>query len=139
MERIQFYPSQELDMLLEADAKKKSVSKVVVVKDILEKYYGLVPANSPTEAELEAKVFEEIADFIATHPAGTTFDLNGASSTYSSIDMVFAGKPSSFKARLGKLFASKMNNGEFKVEQVFLPNGKPKKTTDNRASIYRIL
>lgn len=140
--RIQFFPGPELEAKLNAEAASRGVNVSILVVDALNKYYGLVGPNTKTEAQLETEVLDEIAAYV-TDPAnaGTEFDLNAASTTYTQIDMTYAGKPKVVKARIGKTFAKEIGiPGRFeKVEQVLLQNGKPKRTVGNRAAIYRIL
>ncbi|MCM2137901.1 hypothetical protein [Vagococcus fluvialis] len=140
--RFQFYPGTELEAKLNAEATKQGVNVSILVVDALNKYYGLVGPNTKTEAQLETEVLNEVAAYVADpFNAGTEFDLNAASTTYSQIDMTYAGRPKIVKARIGKTFAKEIGlQGRFaNVEQVFLANGNPKKTVGNRAAIYRIL
>ncbi len=139
--RIQFFPGPELEAKLHSEAASQGVSVSTLVDDALNKYYGLVGPNTKTQAQLEADVLNETAAYVANPAnAGTEFDLNKASTTYTEIDMSYAGKPATVRARIGKAFAKEIGKpGRFeKVEQVFQENGTPKKTVSNRASIYRI-
>lgn len=139
--RIQFYPTPEQEAKLIGDAAKQGVSISVLLIDILNKYYSLVGPNKKTEAQLEKEVLDEVANFVSD-PAniGTEFDLNKASTTYTQIDMTYAGKPKVVKARIGKTFAKEVGKpGRFsKVEQIVLPNGNPKRTVGNRAALYLV-
>ncbi|MBM7543710.1 hypothetical protein [Periweissella beninensis] len=139
--RIQFYPGTELEAKLNAEATKQGVNVSILVVDALNKYYGLVGPNTKTEAQLETEVLNEVAAYVAApFNTGTEFDLNAASTTYSQIDMTYVGKPSIVKARIGRRFAKEIGEGKFaNVEQVFIENGRPKKSLGNRASLYRIL
>ncbi len=140
--RIQFFPGPDLEAKLNDEAASKGVNVGILVVDALNKYYGLVGPNTKTEAQLEIEVLDEIADYVKDPAnAGTEFDLNLASNTYTQIDMTYAGKPKVVKARIGKTFAKEIGlPGRFvNVEQVLLPSGKPKRTVGNRAAVYRIL
>lgn len=140
--RIQFFPGPELEAKLNAEAVSQGVHVSTLVVDTLNKYYGLVDPNTKTEAQLEAEVMREIAEYVADPAnAGAEFDLNAASATYTQIAMTYAGKPQVVKARIGKAFAKEIGTpGRFeKVEQVLLKNGNLKKTVGNRAAIYRVL
>lgn len=140
--RIQFFPGPELEEKLKVEAASQGVNVSIIVIDVLNKFYGLVGPNSKTEAQIEKDVLNEIAAYISDSAnAGTEFDINAASATYTQIDMTYAGKPKVVKARIGKKFAREIGlPGRFqKVEQVLLQNGKPKRTSGNRAAIYRIL
>lgn len=137
--RTQFYPSDELENKLNNESKKLGVNVSVLVNDILNKHYGLIPADSLTDVQIEQKVLNEILVYVKDSTHIGEFDLNMASATYSKIAMIYAGKPRILKARLGKSFAKLIGTGEYEyVEQVMLANGKPKRTVGNRASIYKI-
>ncbi|MBD5548315.1 MAG: hypothetical protein HDQ97_13090 [Lachnospiraceae bacterium] len=137
--RIQFYPSDELKDKLNNESNELGVSISVLVNDILNKHYGLVPPDALTDLEIEKKVLDEILAYIKDESHIEEFDLNMASATFSKIDMIYAGKPRILKARLGKTFAKLIGTGNYKyVKQVMLANGKPKRTVGNRAAIYRI-
>lgn len=135
--KVEFYPTPEQEEKLNSEASRQGVTVSVLLRDIINKYYGLVGPNTLTEAEIENRVFNEIADYIANNK-GTEFDLNKASLTYEQIDMIYAGKPKVVKARIGKKFAQEIGKpGRFEdVRQVFLPNGKLKRTVKNRAALY---
>ena len=137
--RIQFYPSDELKDKLNNESNELGVSISVLVNDILNKHYVLVPPDALTDLEIEKKVLDEILAYIKDESHIEEFDLNMASATFSKIDMIYAGKPRILKARLGKTFAKLIGTGNYKyVKQVMLANGKPKRTVGNRAAIYRI-
>ena len=140
--RIQFFPGPDLEAKLNAEAAVQGVSVSILVVDALNRYYGLIGPNTKTEAQLEREVLDEIAAHVSDPAnAGTEFDLNAASITYTQIDMSYAGKPKSLKARIGKTFAKEVGRpGRFsQVEQVLLSNGTPKRTVGNRAAVYRIV
>ncbi len=138
--RIQFYPSSDLEQKLNNEAMKFGVNVSTLVNDLLNKHYGLIPATSISNSELERKIFEEIAAFV-NDPSnvGEEFDLNKASETYRNIDTVCAGKPSAIKAQIGKKFNNKLVGVTpyASVHQVKI-NNKPKLTVFNRAAIYVI-
>ncbi|MCI8660533.1 MAG: hypothetical protein HFG54_09860 [Lachnospiraceae bacterium] len=137
--RIQFYPSDELKDKLNNESNKLGVSISVLVNDILNKHYGLIPPDALTDLQIEKKVLDEILVYIKDESHMEEFDLNMASDTFSKIDMIYAGKPRILKARLGKTFAKLIGTGNYKyVKPVMLANGKPKRTVGNRAAIYRI-
>ena len=137
--RVQFYPSYELETRLLKESTELGVSVSVLVNEVLNKHYGLVPANTLTDIQIEKIVIDEILDYVNKTNNESEFDLNKASPTYCKIDMIYAGKPHILKARLGKCFAKLVGTGDFaNVEQVMLSNGKPKRTVGNRAAIYRI-
>ena len=67
MERIQFYPSEELNEALRKESERKGVKVSVIVTDILNEHYKLSDEKEGkvSEAELEEKVFEEIEKYIS--------------------------------------------------------------------------
>ena len=139
--RIQFYPSEKLEKKLINEAEQLEVSVSILVNDLLNKHYGLIPATSLSNSELRKKLFEEISDFVTKQKPGREFDLNGASETFKHIEMVYAGKPSIIRAQIGKEFNTKyvgLVEPFINVEQVRLENGNPKRTVSNRAAIYII-
>lgn len=136
--RVQFYTSTELEKQLKEDASKKAIPVNDLVNDILNRHYGLIPSSALTNEELRTRIFAEIKDYIDAHNPGDEFDLNEASETFRTIDVVYAGKPSSKRGQIGKAFNKMTGNKPFEnVEQVKI-NGKPKLTTSNRAAIYVI-
>lgn len=139
--RIQFYPSQKLQERLTTEAERFGVSVSTLVIDVLNKHYGLIRPTSLSNSELRKVIFEEVSEFVKAQNNGNEFDLNEASSTYRDIKMVYDGKPSAIKAQIGKEFNNKyVGRVEpfVQVEQVRLPNGKPKKTIKNRAAVYAV-
>lgn len=137
--RIQFYPSCNLENKLNSESNRLGVSVSALVNDILNKHYGLVPPDALTDVQIEQKVLDEIQNYIKDPSHTNEFDLNMASTTYSKIDMIYAGKPRILKARLGKVFAKLIGTGGYLyVEQVMLGNGNPKRSVNNRAAIYKI-
>ncbi len=137
--RIQFYPSANLEKRLEADALDQGITTSAMVNDILNRHYGLIPPSSMSDIEVGKKVWEELRRYVRNAPQGKEFDLNEASPTYRKIEMVYAGRPRILKAKLGKEFAAKIGEEEFRnVEQVRAANGLIKRTVCNRAALYRI-
>lgn len=130
-----------MEQKLNDEAMKLGVNISTLVNDLLNKHYGLIPANTLSNSALEKKIYEEIEYFVKNSSnAGEEFDLNKASETYRNIEMVYAGKPSAIKAQIGRKFNNKWVGVEpfTNVEQVMLDN-KPKRTVSNRAAIYKIL
>lgn len=138
--RIQFYPSQQLEDKLVKESTDIGVNISVLVNDILNKHYELIPPNNGlTDVQIEQIVFDELRAYVKKASVEDEFDLNKASTTYCNIAMVYAGKPQTLKARLGKKFAGMVGANDFvNVEQVLI-EGKPKRTVGNRAAIYRII
>ena len=111
MQRIQFYPSEELANILNKEAQKKGVSVSRYVADLLEEYYGMNKNVSITQ--LTEKVLEEVEDYIAKSPKGKKFDLNMASATYETIPMTNGGRPQTIRASIGRSFCAKLGTEPF--------------------------
>lgn len=137
--RIQFYPTTDLETKLKQESQRLGIAISILVVDALNDYYGLKLPNTKTEAELETEVLRETEAFIKD-PKNTNkeFDLNMASPTYAQISMTYNGRPKIVKARIGRTFAKKVGVvlPFLNVEQVFLNNGKPKRSIGNRAALY---
>lgn len=137
--RIQFYPTTDLETKLKQESERLGIAISILVVDALNDYYGLKLPNTKTEAELETEVLKEIEAFVKD-PKNTNkeFDLNMASPTYAQISMTYNGRPKIVKARIGRTFAKKVGVvlPFLNVEQVFLNNGKPKRSIGNRAALY---
>lgn len=139
--RQEIFPDPILQAKLNEESKRKGVSISVLVVDALNDYYGLSNSDTISIAELEAQVLDEIAEYISDPDNDySEFDLNEASQTYAQIGMTCGGKPKADKARIGRAFAKRIGQpGRFEnVEQIFLPNGKPKRSVGNRAAMYRV-
>ncbi len=141
MERIQFYPPEDLKkvMLQDADVKGISISQLSV--DILMEHYGLVvpTANKKVLSEIIDEVIDEVKAFVKKNPTGTTFDLLTASETFKNIHMVADGKPSTNRATVGKIFVSKLGKDDFKNVAILRTESGAAKKSINRATLYQIL
>ena len=137
MERIQFYPPEDLKkvMLQDADVKGISISQLSV--DILMEHYGLaVPtANKKALSEIIDEVIDEVKAFVKKNPTGTTFDLLTASETFKNIHMVADGKPSTNRATVGKIFVSKLGKDDFKNVAILRTESGAAKKSINRATL----
>lgn len=141
MERIQLYPPDNLKEIMEKDAALKQVSMSQLAVDILMKYYGLGISvlNKKPLSEITQIVIEEVKEYIANHSEGTTFDLLTASKTFKNIHMVAEGKPSTNRATVGKVFASKLGKEPFSNIIVVRTDSGVVKKSVNRATLYKIL
>lgn len=132
--RIQFYPNTDLEKILSKKSKELGVSLSTLVVDVLNEYFGIT--SSLSELQIEQMVMNEIEQYVS-NPQNVDIEFSiSVSKTYREISMVCSGKPNPLRARIGKVFAKKVGEGFFNVEQVFLPNGHPKRTTGNRAAVY---
>lgn len=139
MEVLKIYAPDNLKDVLQKDAELKDLSMSELSVDIMMKHYGLVvPAtNKKALSEIIEDVLDEVKMFVKNNPVGTPFDLLKASQTFRDIHMVADGKPSSNRATVGKVFASKVGKEDFKnVEVIRTESGAIKKSV-NRATMYR--
>ena len=141
MERIQSYPSEILKRVMLQDAKINGISISQLTVDILMEHYGLAVAteNKKALSEIIDEVIDEVKTFVKDHPVGTTFDLLTASETFKNIHMVADGKPSTNRATVGKIFASKLGKDSFKNIVIVRTETGAIKRSPNRATLYRIL
>ena len=141
MERIQFYPPEILKRVMLQDAKINGISISQLTVDILMEHYGLAVATENMKAlsEIIDEVIDEVKTFVKDHPVGTTFDLLTASETFKNIHMVADGKPSTNRATVGKIFASKLGKDSFKNIVIVRTETGAIKRSPNRATLYRIL
>ena len=141
MERIQFYPPEILKRVMLQDAKINGISISQLTVDILMEHYGLAVAteNKKALSEIIDEVIDEVKTFVKDHPVGTTFDLLTASETFKNIHMVADGKPSTNRATVGKIFASKLGKDSFKNIVIVRTATGAIKRSPNRATLYRIL
>ena len=141
MERIQFYPPEILKRVMLQDAKINGISISQLTVDILMEHYGLAVAteNKKALSEIIDEVIDEVKTFVKDHPSGTTFDLLTASETFKNIHMVADGKPSTNRATVGKIFASKLGKDSFKNIVIVRTETGAIKRSHNRATLYRIL
>ena len=140
MKRIQFYPNEVLEKILNEEAQKIGVSISTLVVDLLNEHYGLVKKNTYSESQLTQIIFGELKDYVAKQNSDEEFDLLKASKTFATIEMTFAGKPSTIRAKIGKKFAALVGiPGPFEdVSIAYKTNGKVKKNINN-ATIYQII
>lgn len=138
--RIQFYPTTDLETKLKQESERLGIAISVLVVDALNDYYGLKLPNTKTEAELETEVLKEIEAFVKDpEKIKGEFDLNMASLTYARISSPHNGSRHKIvKARIGRTFAKKVGVVPpfLNIKQVFLNNGKPKRSIGNRAALY---
>lgn len=141
MERIQFYPSADLKKMMQREAENKGLSLSQLTVDIIVKHYGLAVTKEekrPISVAID-EVIEEVKSFVCKNKTGTEFDLLTASDTFKNIHMVADGKPSTNRATVGKVFASKLGKNDFKnIAVVRTESGAVKKSV-NRATLYVIL
>lgn len=141
MERIQLYPPENLKNLMQHEANVKCLSMSQLTVDILMNHYGLAVSstNKKTLPEIIDEVINEVSVFVCENKPGTTFDLLNASVTFKNIHMVADGKPSTNRATVGKVFASKLGKDDFKNVDVLRNESGAVKKSINRATLYIIL
>lgn len=136
MTRIQFYPGQNLEEKLRHDAEVSGASVSSVVNAILEEYFGLSEPTLPSLPQIIPVVFDEVEKYIQSEDAVFPFDLYCASKTFSRISMVYSGKPSTIRARIGKAFAEQVGRpGRFCDISAVLREGRIVQS-ENHATLY---
>lgn len=137
MQRIQFYPSNQLATKLNMEASNSGVSVSQYVTDLLEDYFGISTSEEPTITQLTATVLKEVEDFISQSNTGISFDLLCASETYQNISMVKGKRPSTVRASIGRAFAGKIGTVPFTNVRKYEVNGK-QILSDNNTLMYEI-
>lgn len=136
MVRIQFYPDEKLEAKLRHDAKMSGASVSSIVISILEEYYGLFNPSLPSLPQIIPVVFDEVEKYIQSEIAEFPFDLYRASETFSKISMVYLGKPSTIRARIGKAFADQVGKpGRFHNISAVIRDGRIVQS-ENHATLY---
>lgn len=140
MERIQLYPPDNLKEIMQKEAEMKGCSMSQLTVDILMQHYGLLPSvNKKKLSDIINDVIKEVEIYVKKNSPGTTFDLLTASDTFKNIHMVADGKPSTNRATVGKVFASKLGKAPFtNIIVVRTASGAVKKSV-NRATLYQIV
>ncbi|KAB3536257.1 hypothetical protein F8154_04040 [Alkaliphilus pronyensis] len=136
MKRIQFYPSEELAIILETDAKKKGVSVSAFVTDLLNEHYGFSKKNIPNLTQLTTIVLKEVEEYLTKTEAKIQFDLNDASETYRNIEMTNGKKPSTVRASIGRSFGSKIGKEPFSNVRLSKTNDGKQNLSVNNALLY---
>lgn len=140
MQRLNFRMEQTLFDKLEEDAKKGNVPVSTLIVDWLSRHYGLIPESTFTVTELTAKVFKEVEEYISTRKSGDEFDLLTASISFRDIGMIYAGKPSTVRAKIGRIFVKKIGKpGMFKNIAAQVNSRGNLKKSKNKSAIYVIL
>lgn len=142
MNKIQFYPSDELYNELLKAAEESEISLNALVCDSLAELFCNVPVRKcKSEKEFTKDVFKEIEEFISDKDVDYEFDLMTASSTYADILNIYdANETSKARAKVGNNFAKKVGKkGRFENVAVAINrNGKTKKNRNN-AIVYKVV
>ena len=133
MNRVQFFPSNALDNVLNAEANKNGVSVSQLVTDLLETYYDL--KSGPSITQLTSSVLQEVEEYLKQAEKTIQFDLNKASATYRTIGMTCGRKPSTVRASIGRSFGSKIGKTPFTNVRKCIINGNQKLSANN-ALVY---
>lgn len=135
MNRVQFYPSEELFNVLSKEASNNGVSISQFVVDLLENHYGLSNNEVLSITQLTTIVLKEVEDYIKSADDVIEFDLNTASETYRNIDMTCGKKPSTVRASIGRSFGSKIGKDPFSNVRKCVVDGNQKLSVKN-ALVY---
>lgn len=83
-------------------------------------------------------VFKEIEEYISTLKVDEEFELYDASETFRNIPMTKEGRPSVYRAKLGRLFGQSIGKKPFEnVERIHIANGNVKKSRYNKATMFK--
>ncbi len=137
MQRIQFYPSDALALVLNTKATNSGVSVSQYLTDVLEEYYGISNKQTQSITQLTAAVMDEVADYVRNNPPSSTFDLYSASQTYRKIPMTNGKKPKTVRASIGRSFVAQLGKGAFTNVVKYFQNGK-QVLSSNNALMYEI-
>lgn len=150
MKRIQFYPSEELDAKLSAEASELGISVSSLVCDKLNQIYfnsKLTDSPTPSFSMIYGKVKEEIETYVKHQLSEPKkyddkgFTLSEVSETFKNIEMTMSAigvsKPATLRARIGKTFYQQVSNEEIdNVTRAFTPSGEP--MFRYKSAVYRI-
>ena len=136
MERIQIYCNVMLLKALEQDARTRGLSLSQTAVEALREHYKLTPKYDSmlTLDETYEQVSREIREYVETLASGDEFSIIEASWSFSNIDMVADGKPSTNRARLGRIFAQNLDKFP-QIERAYNSDGTVKKGS-NKQTIY---
>lgn len=134
MNRIQFYPGEELYNILTAEAAKNGVSVSKYLTDFLENYWGLSEPGTSV-IDLTKRVLKEVEEYVAdktnSHVKVEPFALEDVSAVYRDIPMTEGLRPSAVRASIGRSFKSKIGKAPFENVRVYKENGKAKLSANN--------
>lgn len=136
MERIQFYPSEQLKDVLFADAQNRGMSASALVVQILQEYYNLTLKPEKTLTEVLPKILDEVAMYVDKCHDGEKFDLLSASKTFRDLNMIVEGKPSANRATIGKIFNARLGAEPFENVEVSYTHVGKRELSTNRATMY---
>lgn len=142
MNKIQFYPSDELYNELLKAAEESEISLNALVCDSLTELFCNVPLREcKSEKELTKEVFDEVEKFISDKDVDYEFDLMTASNTYADILNIYnANETSKARAKVGNNFAKKVGKeGRFKNVAVAINRNGNTKKNQNNAIVYRVV
>ena len=141
MNKIQFYPSDELYKAIKENAEAMDISVNALVCDFLTEAFCDVPEREcKSERELTKIVFDEIEEFVSDVDVDYEFDLMTASPTYADIKNVFNNRTKEIRSKVGNNFAKKVGKDKrFKnVEVAKNRNGNTKRNRNN-AIMYKVV
>lgn len=141
MNKIQFYPSDELFKAIKLNANNRDISVNALVCECLNSMLcDTSKNNSYSEGDITQDVFAEIEEYISNKDEGYEFDLISASKTFANCKNKHNSKTKSIRAKIGNNFSKKIGKDKrFKNVGVAVNrNGNIKRNKQN-AIIYQII
>ena len=131
MNRIQFFPDDELLQKIEHEANKRGLSKSQIVVEALRERYGISDEGHPSLPELTSKVLDEIEAYVMDPNTPSEFSLYTASETFRNIEMTAIKKPATVRASIGRSFTAKIGQPPFSMVRKCIVNGRQKLSVNN--------
>lgn len=140
MNKIQFYPDDDLYEKLEEMSKDCGISISALVQDFLRDTLCLEPRKTKGEVELTKAVLSEVSKFIKDKDYGFEFDLMTASPTFASIKSLFSYESTGLKTKVGRNFAKKIADKDTSINvAVALNRNGNKKRNQHNAIVYKVV
>lgn len=140
MNKIQFYPDDDLYQKLDETSRETGLSVSAIVQDFLREALNMEPRKLKSEAEITQAVISEVVDFIKNKEEGYEFDLMMASSTFADIESFYSYESASLKVKVGRNFAKKIASEDTSINvAVALNRNGNKKRNQHNAIIYKVV
>lgn len=140
MNKIQFYPDDDLYEALDCMSKDAGISISVLVQDFLREKLCLEPRKNRSEIDLTKDVVKDVKNFIKNKNEGFEFDLMSASETFAGIMNLYDYESTYLKKKVGRNFAKQIKDGNniANVDIATNRNGNTKRNQRN-AIIYKVV